>query len=208
MYGSNHGDRIDTGPGPSAGEDKEDLCDSKEAEAGHKKDKKGETEGNGEGDDGDTPLLLGSTKKRPLSSAKEKRRVKRRVKRHRFSSPFSSDEDTATGDESDISSYISSRPHRLTRPWPTSSHSPGFEGDICDDGQIEAVGERSRMTVIYEQQSWEGEIVDERDMKHGRGRPRKQYYVQWKSSWVDGGCLTAPGLIENWREKKASRGRR
>jgi hypothetical protein len=31
------------------------------------------------------------------------------------------------------------------------------------------------MVVIYEQQSWEGEIIDERDMKQGRGRPRKQY---------------------------------
>lgn len=173
VYGSHDGDRIDTGPGPSAGEDREDQCDPKEAEAGHKKDEKKETE-----DNGDTPLLLRSTKKRPLSSANEKCRVKRRVKRHSFSSPFSSDEDTATGTESDISSYIFSRPHRLSRSRPTSSESTGFEGDTCDDGQMETVSERSRTTVTYEQQSWEGEIVDERDMKHGRGRPRKQYYVQ------------------------------
>lgn len=202
VYGSHDGDHVAEGPGPSAGEDREDQCDPKKAEAGHKKDELGETEGNGERDDSDIPLLLRSTKKRPLSSAKEKRRVKRRVKRHRFSSPFSSDEETVTGDESDISSYIYSRPHHLLRPRLTSADSTGFEGDTCDDGQMEAVGERSRMTVIYEQQSWEGEILDERDMKHGRGRPRKQYYVQWKSSWVDGGYLTAPGLIENWREKK------
>ncbi len=39
--------------------------------------------------------------------------------------------------------------------------------------QMESVGERSRMAIIYEQQSWEGEIVDERDMKQGRRRPRK-----------------------------------
>ena len=165
-------------PGPSAGEDREDQWDSQKAEAGHEEDKKEETEGNGEGDDGDKPLLLRSTKKRPLSSAKEKRRVKRRIKRRRFSSPSSSDEDTAMGDESDISSYTSSRPYRPSKPRSTSSDSTGFEGDTCDDSKMEAVGERSRMAVIYEQQSWEGEIVDERDMKQGRGRPRKQYLVR------------------------------
>lgn len=165
-------------------------------------------EGNGERDDGDTPLLLRSVKKRPLSSVKEERRVKRRVKRHRFSSPLSSDEDTATGDESDISSYTSSRFHRPSKSQPTSSDSIGFEGDTCDGSKMKAVGERSCMAVIYEQQSWEGEIVDERDMKEGLGRPRKQYYVQWKLFWVDGGRLTALGLVENWREKKASRGGR
>ena len=61
------------------------------------------------------------------------------------------------------------------------------------------------MAVIYEQQSWEGEIVGEKDVKQGRGRPRKQYLVRWKPSWVDGGRLTAPGLMQNWREKRASR---
>ena len=154
VCGSHDGDRIDTGPGPSAGEDREDQWDPQEAETGHEEDKKEETESNGERDDGDKPPLLGSTKKRPLSSAKEKSGVKRCVKRRRFSSPFSSDEDTATGDESDISSYTSSRPHRPSKLRPTSSDSTGFEGDTCDDGKMEAVGERSRMAVIYEQQSW------------------------------------------------------
>ena len=36
---------------------------------------------------------------------------------------------------------------------------------------------RSRMAVIYEQQSWEGEIINERDMKQGHGRPHKQHLV-------------------------------
>lgn len=83
-------------------------------EAGHEEDEKEDTEGNGERDYGDTPLLVLSTKKRPLSSAKEKPRVKRRVKRRRFSSPLFSDKDTATEDELDISSYISTRPHHLS----------------------------------------------------------------------------------------------
>ena len=204
---SHDGDRIDTGPGSSSGEDREDQWEPKEAEAGHEEDKKEETKGNGERDDGDKPLLLRSTKKRPLSSTKEKPCVRRRVKRRRFSSPFSSDEDTATGDESDISSYASSRPYRPLTPRPISFDSTGFEGDTCDDGKMEAVGERSCMAVIYEQQSWNGEIVDVRDMKQGRGRPRKQYLVRWKSSWVDGGRLTASGLVENWKEVKASKRR-
>ena len=76
--------------------------------------------------------------------------MKRRVKRHRLSSPFSSDEDTATGDELDISSYTSFRPHRPSKPQPTSSNSTGFEGDTYDDAKMEAVGERSRMAVIDE----------------------------------------------------------
>ena len=43
-----------------------------------------------------------------------------------------------------------------------SPDSTGSEGDTCYGDEMEAVGERSRMAVIYEQQSWEGEIVDER----------------------------------------------
>lgn len=120
-----------------------------------------------------------STKKRRLSSVKE---------RHRFSSSFSSDEDTATGDE--ISSYTS----YLSESRPTSADSTGFEGDTRYGGKMEAVGEHRK-----------GEIVGERDMKQGCGRPRKQYLVQW---WVDAGYLTAPELVENWKEKKASKCRR
>ena len=121
-------------------------------------------------------------RRKGLSSAKGNTRVKRCIKRCRSSLPLSADEDTATGDESDVSNYTSSRPHRPSRPRPTSSDSTGFKGDTCDDGKMKAVGERSRMAVIYEQQSWEGEILDERDMKQERGRPRKQYLVRWKSS--------------------------
>lgn len=104
------GDRIDTRSGPSADKNRVDQWTPKEAEAGYEEDQKGETEGNGERSDCDTPLLLRFTKKRPLSSGKKKPRVKRRVKRRRFSSSFSSDEATATENESDISSYTSFRP--------------------------------------------------------------------------------------------------
>lgn len=64
------------------------------------------------------------------------------------------------------------------------------------------------MAVIYEQQSWEGKIVDEREAKQGRGRPRKQYLIQWNSSWVDDARLTAPELLQNWRRTKVSSKRR
>ncbi len=35
----------------------------------------------------------------------------------------------------------------------------------------------SRTAVIYEQQRWEGKIVDERNAKQERSRPRKEYRV-------------------------------
>jgi hypothetical protein len=63
----------------------------------------------------------------------------------------------------------------------------------------------SRTTVIYKRQSWEEKVVGERNVRQGRGRPRKQYLVQGKQSWVDGGRLTAPELLQNWKEKKALR---
>jgi len=39
---------------------------------------------------------------------------------------------------------------------------------IRNNGGVDRAGGRSRMAIIYEQQSWEGEIVKERDMKQGR----------------------------------------
>ena len=179
---SQDGDRI--GPGPSAGEDRKNQWDRKEAEAGEEEDEKEETEEVGERDESQTPPLR-ATKKRPLSPAQEKSCVKRRTKRRRFSSPLSSDKETEMEDESDISSY---KPHHISDSRPTPSHSTDLEGDTSDDGTRELPGGRSdrrpraRMTVIYERQSWEGEIIDEKDVKQGRGRPRKQYLVRWKQS--------------------------
>ena len=137
--------------------------------------------------------------------------MKRRTKRRRFSSPLSFDEETEMRDESDISSY---KPHHISDSRPTSSHPTDLEGDTSDDGTRELPGGRSdrrpraRMAVIYERQSWKEEIIDERDAKQGRGRPRKQYLVRWKQSWVDGARLTAPELLQDWRGKKASSCRR
>ena len=156
-------------------------------------------------DDGNSSPLLRFTKKKRRLTANEKSFRKRPMKRHRFSSPFSSDLKTETDDESDYSQYTPSKAHDVLKFSSASAHPISLEKGLSENGKTEVGGERGRMTVIYEQQSWEGEIIDERDTKQGRGRPRKQYLVRWKPSWVDGGRLTAPGLMQNWRAKKAEK---
>lgn len=129
----------------------------------------------------------------------------RATKRHRFSSPLISDETEETGDDSDVSSYAPTKPYRAISP-----RSIGLWGSISDHKELKIGGQSkwpraSQTAVIYEQQGWEGEIVDERDVKQGPGRPRKQYLVRWKPSWVDGGRLTMSEVVQNWKEKKTSR---
>lgn len=174
-------------------------------------DKEAEIDDEEKGYSGDGKLdalpYLHPTKKRSLCGIGEKPRKKRRTKRHLFSSRLYSDVETGTSDESDISSYTPSKPCHISKPRPTSSHLTSLQGDTSDDGVMDLVGGGSQMAVIYEQQSWKGEIVQERDVKQWRGRPRKQYLVQWEQSWVDGCRLTAPELLQSWREKKASKSR-
>jgi len=149
-----------------------------------------------------------STKKRSLPFVEDKLRVKRRIKRHHFSSRLSLDEQTETEDESDISSYTPVKPHHILN-LPSSFHSTDFDEDTggdamkCKDEQPNKIL-ISRTAIIYEQQRREGKIVDERNAKQECGRPRKEYRVHWKDSWIDGARLTAPGLIQDWRQKKAS----
>lgn len=51
-----------------------------------------------------------------------------------------------------------------------------------------------RMAFIYEQQRWEGEIVNERDAEQRRGRPCKHYRVHW----IDRGCSSYRlGLLQD-----------
>ena len=182
--------------GPPVTKPKEDWCNSREAEQ-HEEDDKSDWEAH----KNSLPLLQ-STKKRYRSLAHEKSFRQRGIKRHRFSSPFSSDLETETGEESDYSIYTPSKGHDVFKLRPASSKSISREEDTIEYDKIEIAGKRSRMAVIYEQQSWEGEIIDERNTKQGRGRPRKQYLIRWKSSWVDGGRLFASNLVRNWREKK------
>jgi hypothetical protein len=149
-------------------------------------------------------------KERSQSSTQKDPFLKRRIKRRRFSSPASSNEETEIQDESTFSSCTPFKPYNISTTQSASSQAILAE-DASKDDKMEFVNERqkrpstSRTTVIYERQSWEGEVVGERDVRQGRGRPRKQYLVQWKQSWVDGGRLTAPELLQNWKEKKALR---
>jgi len=129
-----------------------------------------------------TPLLR-SMKKRSLPTAGGKPRAKR-IKCRRFSSPSPSDEKTEMDDESDIGSYTPSKPHHFSNSPVSSSHLAGPEGSTSDDGTTNLLGGRpnrrtiSRMAVVYEQQRWDGEIIEEKDAKQGRGRPRKRYLIQ------------------------------
>lgn len=60
----------------------------------------------------------------------------------------------------DISSYISSKPRQSQ---PTSSYLTSFqEGDTNNDGAINLAGGKSQMAVIYKEQNWKSEIVEEK----------------------------------------------
>ena len=163
-------------------------------------------ENDGETRENSLPLLR-QAKRRYRPSAREKSFRRGGTKRHHFSSPFSSELETDTGDESDYSMYTPSKAHDVSKSRPASSCPISFNGDTSEDSKMEIAGERFGMAVIYEQQRWEGEIIVEKDTKQGRGRPHKQYLVRWKLSWADGGRLIALDSVQIWREKKASRGR-
>lgn len=129
-----------------------------------------EEESDRDNEENNMPLLhLTKRKRRPIVCEKSPR--KRGTKRHRFSLPFSSDQESETGVESDCSNYVPSKAHRFSESRPAFSHSTGFERDTSDNGEMEFAGEPLRMAVIYEQQSWEGEIIAERDMKQGADDP-------------------------------------
>lgn len=140
--------------------------------------------------------------------------IKRRIKRHRFSSPFTSDE-SGTDFESDSSQHKPRRRYNIRR-YNTSGllPSPSSVPPKCPKGKIEEtkarIGANGRATqqlvsqgaVVYEQQSWEGQILAEREVQGGRGRPRKQYLICWNDSWMDGARLTGLDLLQDWREKR------
>ncbi|MCJ1251374.1 hypothetical protein MMC30_008607 [Trapelia coarctata] len=136
-----------------------------------------EAEPYGNRDKHETPLLS-LTRKRLLPMAEGEPRVRRYMKRPCFMSPVSPDEEFEIGGESKISDVISPKLRRPNR---------------CPASQA---------AVIYEQQKWEGKIIGERDVKQRRGRPRKQYLVQWEPFWVDCARLTAPELLQSWKKQK------
>ncbi|KAL9124100.1 MAG: hypothetical protein Q9217_006536 [Psora testacea] len=148
----------DSEPDPSATEDKQDQRDDKVADTDNERE-----EADGDCDKNNLPLR--STKKRSLFAVGETPYVKRRVKRRRFSLPLSSAKDTERADESDTSNYTPRQTQYSSYLRPTPSHPTRLEGDISDNGTMESADPQHWMAVIYEQQKWEGEIIEEKSVK-------------------------------------------
>lgn len=166
----------------------------------------GREESDCDGDENKT-FLLSSTKKRGQSTAGERPPSQRCSKRRRFLSLLSPNDRMESDDESAISRCTPSKPYHISTPQLTSSCLSRSEGDVSN-GKMELAGPQSnrcpipKTTVIYERQSWAGQIIDGREVKQGRGRPRKQYLIRWEPSWVDGARLNAPELLQSWRERR------
>lgn len=72
----------------------------------------------------------------------------------------------------DISSYT---PSKCRQPQLTSSYLTSLEGgNTSNDNTIDLASRRSQMAIIYKQESWKGEMVQERNVKKKQG-PRKTY---------------------------------
>ena len=127
--------------------------------------------------------------------------VRRRTKRHRFSSPLSSTEGAETDNETDTLNCAS--PKVFNTPKPRSTINP-ITSSVADPAMT-SCDQSSPMMVVYEQQSWEGMIIDERYMKQKRGRSRKQYLVRWKDSWVDHSRLPVRKALQSWRSGRAAK---
>ena len=147
------------------------------------------------------------------------KRRRRYYRRHRFSAPVPSDGELDTSDETSGSSFVPCRTRRgqgqsepsrvpqwcrLTKPHGRrpDAEPTGRRGSLqrlspCSSGIASPAANKA---VVFEQQRWEGEIIEERLVRQERGRPRKQFLIKWKPSWVDSGRLAAPELITNWEE--------
>ncbi|KAI9696697.1 MAG: hypothetical protein M1836_005059 [Candelina mexicana] len=101
-------------------EEKEDQWDDKKAQVEAHDEEEGVEEDELSGDKSDASPLR-PTKKRSQPTARGKPSSNRRIKRRCFSSPLSSDEETESEDESDISSYSASwrQTKSRTRPIPS-----------------------------------------------------------------------------------------
>lgn len=145
--------------------------------------------------------------------AGKKPSLKRCIKRRRFLRPFSSDEEN-TVNETDISIYAPHKSYYTSKSRPYRSHSTVFEADKKNEGATEPASEQlnqrltPRIAVIYELQTWERDIVIEKEVKHKHGRSHKPYHVSWEYSSVYRSHLHAPELLQNWKEKKASKRKR
>lgn len=87
--------------------------------------------------------LINLAKKRCRPVTGKKPSLKRRITCRHFLSPLLSNEETETGNESNISSYESVKSQRLSLPPATPPHLTGFEGDTSDDGTMDFADKQS-----------------------------------------------------------------
>ena len=161
-------DCIDISSDLSVSKNREDQWNHKETEADNKRDEKKEIKNISERNKSHISSLY-FTKKRSLSFTKKKSCVKHYyIKCHHFFSSLSSDEKTALRDELNISSY---RSHHISDSQLISSHSTDLERDISEDDIREFLDSQSdqhsqaQIVIIYKQQSWEEEIINEKNKK-------------------------------------------
>jgi hypothetical protein len=185
----------------SAGEDEKNEDKGNEDKGKEWEDEKAEADEEAVPDrDGNKhkPSLLSSTKRRGRFTLGERPPSQRCSKRRRSFSPLFLDNETESDNESVISRYTPSTPYHILIPRPASSRLSRSERDVSNS-KVALAGSQScrrpipKTAVIYERESWAGGIIDEREIKQGRGRPRKQYLI---SSWVDGARLKASELLQ------------
>jgi len=155
-------------------EDKEAQWDDKAAQADNNKEKL-------KRDNDEKSALLHPIKKRCRSAVEKKLPLKRCVKCH-FLSPLSSDDGTETGPESDTGSYVPAKPCRTSNRQSFFSFLlTGCERKPNSVDALESVNGRlkwhpfSQTTVVNKQQCLKEEIMQQRDVRQGCGRPQKQY---------------------------------
>ena len=142
-------------------------------------------------------FLLRFTKKKHRFSTREKSFRKRDTKRHRFSSSFSSNLKIDTNEKSNYNIYFSFKEHDVFKIRFVFFQSISFEKNAIKYDKMKIASERSRMTIIYEQQNWKKEIIDERNTKQDREKFRKQYLIRWKSFWVNESRLIVSNLVRS-----------
>ena len=147
-------------------------------------------------------FLLRFTKKKHQFSIREKSFRKRDTKRHRFSSSFFSNLKINTNEKSNYNIYTSCKEHDVFKIQFAFFQSINFNENANENNKMKTANERFETIVIYEQQSWKKEIIDEKNKKQKRERFRKQYLVRWKFSWMNDDRFIASNSVQIWKKKR------
>ncbi len=117
--------------------------------------------------------------------------------------PFSLDDETVNShasvdhiDNDTVNNCTPTRHQSKQNRRPVHFPSKSSEQDASEESAIEFADTSLLGTsvVVYER-GREGQIVKERSVRQGRGRPRKEYQVKWKS-WVK-----SSNLLRDWKDK-------